>query len=137
MTDWRRRPDWPERLDAAITRARHRPFAWGQQDCCLFAADCVLAITGQDPAAGFRCRYRSALGAGRLLTRLGGVPGLLDGLGFPAMPPAALRRGDLALTPTEAGPALAVTLGRHLAVPGLQHLVFVPRHQAHLAWRVG
>jgi hypothetical protein len=52
----KRYEDWPQRLVAAIEAARGRPFSWGAMDCCLFAADVVLAMTGVDYAAGFRGR---------------------------------------------------------------------------------
>lgn len=59
-------------LAAFLRAGGARPFAWGVQDCCLWAADWVLAATGRDPAAGWRGRYLTALGAARLVTRRGG-----------------------------------------------------------------
>ena len=64
-----RKEDWPERLMALIAERRSRPFAWGEQDCALFACDAVAAMTGADPAAWFRGRYRTRRGAYALLKR--------------------------------------------------------------------
>lgn len=49
--------DWPERLAAFIEQRRKMPFAWGSNDCALFAADAVCAITGVDLGEPFRGRY--------------------------------------------------------------------------------
>ena len=51
---------WRQQLDALIASRMAAPFAWGAHDCCLFAADAVLAQTGEDPAAEFRGTYASA-----------------------------------------------------------------------------
>ena len=42
-------------------------------DCCSFAADCVLAMTGVDKMAGYRGGYKSAVGASRKLAKAGGM----------------------------------------------------------------
>lgn len=55
-----RRPDWPERFYEALRARRRLPFRWGQTDCCLTAADLILAMTGVDLAAGLRGTYESA-----------------------------------------------------------------------------
>src|SRR6185369_16594683 len=33
-----RRPDWASRMFDVITEHAETPFAWGQDDCCLFVA---------------------------------------------------------------------------------------------------
>ena len=53
------------RLEHWHTRAFHdfllnevnQPFVWGTRDCCLFAADAILAYTGVDIADDFRGKY--------------------------------------------------------------------------------
>ena len=63
----RRRTDWRQRL-RAFALSRHRePFAWGQNDCALFAADATAALTGHDFGAPFRGTYASAREALRVL----------------------------------------------------------------------
>lgn len=71
-----RRAGWPEHLHACIAARLGQPFAWGRHDCCLFAADCVAAITGADPAADLRGRYATASSAQRLLVAFGGLAAL-------------------------------------------------------------
>lgn len=52
-----RYPDWPRRLNEFVNEAGRREFAWAEHDCCTFAADAALAITGVDYMAPFRGRY--------------------------------------------------------------------------------
>ena len=65
----RRLEDWPERLAEAIEAANERPFSWGRHDCCLFACDAVMAMTGVDPAKPFRGKYKTKRGAFGVLKR--------------------------------------------------------------------
>lgn len=60
-------PDWPQRVGAFMRDRATVPYAWGRNDCAIFAADAILAATGQDMAAAFRGRYRSKRGAGLVL----------------------------------------------------------------------
>lgn len=55
----KRQPGWRGRFEAEIDAIRRRPFDWSEQhDCVLgLAARIVLAITGEDLAAGFRGSY--------------------------------------------------------------------------------
>lgn len=53
------------------------PFAWGRNDCALWAGALVLARTGFDPAADLRGRYDSAFGCRRLVMAAGGLDALI------------------------------------------------------------
>lgn len=50
---------WEEALSNYIAVKRHEPFEYGVNDCCLFAAGAVEAVTGQDPMSEFRGKYDS------------------------------------------------------------------------------
>lgn len=54
-------------LDAFLEAALGEAFIWGASDCVLFPADWVLRRTGRDPAAAYRGRYRTAIGAERII----------------------------------------------------------------------
>lgn len=60
---------WESRLAEQITLAQNKPFQWGEHDCCLWAADTVLAITEVDHMAAFRGKYKSERGAMRLMKK--------------------------------------------------------------------
>lgn len=139
-----RREDWPEALMAVIHAAACRPFAWGSHDCCLFVADCVQAMTGVDPAAMFRGRYRDQLGAARAMAWYAGQGAGLEavaeriaaGIGAPEIMPGLARRGDVGLAVLERGPTLVLCLANHVAAPGETGLTYLPRQAARRAWRI-
>lgn len=62
--------DWRARLCALIDARRSAPFQWGVRDCCLFGADGVAAMTGDDLAHDLR-GYAGPIGAARALRRAG------------------------------------------------------------------
>jgi hypothetical protein len=66
--------DWEERLAVYRDRVEEEPFVWGTHDCALFAAGCVNAMTGVDPAAAFRGTYDSRIGAAEALRDKGKAP---------------------------------------------------------------
>jgi hypothetical protein len=105
-----RLPDWQDRLTLFIELRRSMAFAWGSNDCALFAADAVVAMTGVDFGAPFRGRYDDAAGAALALRDYGGGTLLrtfdrhLDRRAI-----AFAQRGDLAM----ARGAIGVIMGDH------------------------
>jgi hypothetical protein len=69
----KKKEHWPVLMATYLQSVRHQPFAWGSFDCCMFAADCVVAMTGTDPAAAFRERYNSASTAALALRNYAGA----------------------------------------------------------------
>lgn len=89
-----RHPDWQIRIITTIQAASERPFCWGENDCCLFVADVCLAACDKDPAAEYRGRYRTEIGAKRVLAKThGDIPAALDAI-FERIPVAMAQRGD-------------------------------------------
>jgi len=50
----------------------HAPFAWGTNDCALFAADAIQAFTDVDIAKDFRGKYSTEAGAFALIRSVTG-----------------------------------------------------------------
>ncbi len=134
----RRFEDWPRRLDAAIEAARARHFSWSEgHDCCLFAADVVLALTGRDFAESFRGRYSTRAEAVALLGARGGLEAVVTSyLGQPLPTALLARRGDVVMVETPEGRALGVSVGGKAACAGPQGLTFVPMAGWLSGWRV-
>jgi hypothetical protein len=147
-----RKFNWATLLAKIVEARRETAFRWGKQDCCLFAADVVQELTGEDLAAEWRGKYRTATGAERVLRPLGGINGLMDQLaarhGLARLESAFLaQRGDvvvLDVPPADkradkrvCGPALGICIGQKAAGAGPNGLVFVPIAQCRRAWRVG
>ena len=103
--------DWQQSLLEEFKAASGRPFVWGESDCCLFAADCVMAQSGIDPAASYRGSYDSALGARKALLRQHGDIEAAFAAVLQEVTPALVQRGDVV---TFDGP-LGVTAGIYWA----------------------
>ncbi|WP_238149119.1 DUF6950 family protein [Arsenophonus endosymbiont of Aleurodicus floccissimus] len=90
-----RHPDWATRLPNTLRAAMSRPFSWGEHDCCLFAADCVIAVCDFDPCLEIRGRYHSKAGALRVLSNEFGD--LQQGVSrfFNTVPVERAGRGDV------------------------------------------
>jgi hypothetical protein len=136
-----RRDQWDTRLTVFIAERMRRPFAWGSHDCCLMASDWIVELVGIDPAANLRGKYRSAIGALRLLNARNGVIGIAraaaEANGWPEVRPKALRRGDIAAVSTaKEGHALGVCCGPTVAFPGKDGLVFAKITQCTHAWGI-
>lgn len=103
-----RHRDWTIRLTEVIKAARERPFSWGEFDCCLFAADCAVAVCGTDPAEAYRGTYKTEAGAKRALKkRHGSLESAWDAC-FARVAPAFIQRGDIAMYEAPGGRSMAV-----------------------------
>ena len=110
------------------------PFAWGSNDCCLFAADWVLAATGRDIAADYRGRYSTALPALRFVEVGGGVEAMIERAGGTPVHPSLARRGDVIARDVGNGIGLGVCVGALAAFVGKDGLRFVDFSNAS-CWR--
>ncbi|WJN52142.1 DUF6950 family protein [Pseudomonas asiatica] len=100
--------DWTTRLSEVIKAALERPFSWGEFDCCLFAADCAVAVCGTDPAEAYRGTYKTEAGAKRALKkRHGSLEAAWDAC-FARVAPAFIQRGDIAMYEAPGGRSMAV-----------------------------
>ena len=129
-----RLPDWQERLDALISARRDQPFAWGENDCCTFAASAVEAVTGHDLADGLR-GHRSVQEAAEVLRKHGGVVGLATARLGPAIAPALAQVGDVGMATLNGRDTLVICAGSGWVGPGSAGLVFVEHAAASHAWR--
>lgn len=103
-----RRLNWHQHLAETLQAAMTRPFLWGEHDCCLFAADCVQAMTGTDYAVEFRNTYHTAAGAQKaILKRAESLTVLVDGL-FSRTDVRLIQRGDVVLFDGPQGETLGV-----------------------------
>lgn len=128
--------DWQSRLADCLAERMALPFAWGSQDCVMFAADCAAAMTGEDPAAGVRGSYRSATGAARVLKDRGGLAAIAaDALG-PEVGALMAQPGDIGLVANSGQPCLAVWAGASWYAPGPDGLAQFPLEEALHVWRL-
>jgi len=132
--------DWPERLAAFVEARRATPFAWGTQDCMMFAADAVLVLRDVDIMTQYRGAYQTEAEGDALLDRDGGMEAILataaQAAGLAERAPKLARRGDLVLV--EHGNLLmaGIVIGTAVAVTGSDGLAFVPTRMITRAWAV-
>lgn len=131
---------WPEAFASALKRAQNEPFRWGQNDCCLFAAYCIEAVTGRDLAVAFR-GYETREEASKILAGFGGVYRLAaivaKAHGIPEIPALQARRGDICLLDSKNGAMLGVCTGDKIVAPGAHGLVSYPLLKGRRAWGIG
>lgn len=127
--------DWERRLNAYLAAPGRDVFEWGKNDCALFAAGAVDAITGTHPAPEFLNVYTDQRGAAEALRELGdGTLFRTFDTRFPRKEPGFAQRGDLIW----AQEAVGVCMGKNgvflqLDIPGF---AFLPRSDFKYAWEV-
>lgn len=133
-----RAPDWEERLGDYLASRDGAVFAYGKIDCALFVAGAVKAMTGKDPARGFRGKYRSQASAVRAITQAGfeSLSALMDAK-FNNVPVAFAQRGDIVM---DQDGSLGIVFGRDAIFVGQSDdtpgLVRQPLASWARAWRV-
>lgn len=129
--------DWQLRLAAFVSERRCVPFAWGQNDCCLFCADAVQAITGHDFGAELRGTYSSALEAARVLQERGGVAAIATAALGEARGPLFAGVGDVVLVEMDGRDALGLCNGLSVLGPSANGLTALGHDAIKATWRVG
>lgn len=114
------------------------PFEWGKQDCCLFAADAVVAMGGEDYAAPYRGKYSTEIGAKRLLSKSAkdGLNGLISDILEPIDKNMA-QRGDVVLFDGGNGDTLGIYWMGGIFCAGEQGAVLIDaaHDKIHMVWR--
>lgn len=133
---------WRAALAAYIDEVMKKPFVWGEHDCALFAAGAVQAMTGSDPAASYRDKYKTLKGGLGLLKRKGFANHAdLAASMLEEIHPAMAQVGDIAAVPLEGGSfwALGLVNGPRIFVlrPDASGLGTVDLLAAKRAFRVG
>jgi hypothetical protein len=140
--------DWHARLGAHIKAASQRHFSWGEFDCCTFACDGILAMTGVDPMADLRGKYGTAIGSARALKAFAGggldeaTEAITGRLYMEEISPPLAARGDCVLADVDTGAGRAPALGlvslsgRTALFAGPSGLTEIPLRNCRRAWRV-
>lgn len=131
------------RLFEFLEQAGRTPFVYGDHDCLLYPSNWCRAVTGIDPAADFRGRYHTHIGALRILNREGGLLALAErqmtAAGLADVAPDAVVAGDVAVVRAprpdgrlaHVGAVFTGRLWSALGVTGLVAGPFIPDK----AWR--
>lgn len=125
---------WEDALVNYIIIKRDEPFEYGVNDCCLFAAGAVEAITGEDPMSEFRGKYDSLKTSLKAIKDIGAgtLEATLDGK-FPEVSIGYAQRGDLAFFDDSIG----VVMGGFAYFVSDDGLERIPRDMWNKCWSVG
>lgn len=116
---------------------RDRPLKWGQHDCVIFAAECVLIRTGRN-VLDVPIDWTTALEAARKIEELGGLRhAVSQRLGEPVGIVGA-KIGDVALLedPVTHRELLGVVHDQCILAPSEKRLAVLPTSMALCRWRV-
>ncbi len=128
---------WAEILEKQLVAARGRVFAWGDFDCCRFAAEVVDALTDSTHLATLSAKYTDEKSARRFIKRAGGVrAAVTEFLGEPVEKWALARRGDVCLIQTDSGEGLGICVGPLIACVAESGLGFNTLDKALAVWMV-
>jgi hypothetical protein len=128
---------WAEAMYAAIDAASQKDFAWGSHDCCMFAADILLAMTGVDYAGPVR-GYTTQEEAQAIIDGYGGMEAMVTALiGVDSMDAKGknVRRGDLVLMTKELGDTLGVCIGVNSVFVDQRGIAMCRTSSCRLSWR--
>ena len=134
---------WDAHLVAFLHSRAKSPFTWTGNDCCLFAADAIQAMTSIDIAADFRGAYTTEKRAFATIRRITGADGVEAALTYvatkhsmPEVPPLTAMRGDLLLIQSGQSIAGIVGMDGYAWCVGQSGLHRLPITAALKAWRV-
>lgn len=158
----KRTTHWATReLHELLVSRAHAPFAWGTNDCALFAANAIQAMTGTDIAAAFRGKdgaaaYSDEASALALIQKVTGSTatiatavgdaaawcaqqhGLIEWTRDGKPSPLYAQRGDLVVV-ENGGRLIAGILhltGRHVVSMAESGIVKLPPGSLRRAWKV-
>jgi hypothetical protein len=125
--------DWEKRLNDYLNNVE--PFEWGVNDCCQFTLGKWAELaTGVNHLTQYK--YKTELGAAKILTKVGGIEALTSQhLGEPKTPLLA-QRGDIVSFEHDEGMALGICIGDKIAAVGANGLILFPISVAQKAWSV-
>jgi hypothetical protein len=130
-----RQVNWQMNLLNVIEAADKRPFLWGENDCLLFAADCVKAMCGDDLAAAYRGTYNSELTAKKVLLKTHGTLEKAIGAFLPEVHVKLAQRGDIAVIDNGGNRCAGVVWSGGVYAMGVNGVVLM-RQPPLRVWRV-
>jgi len=131
--------DWQPRLMAAVREGARTPFAWGEHDCCMFAAACVDAMCGGDLKGAIRglLSYTDEIGAYRAIVKAGGLDYLVTTfIGNPLPNPRYAQPGDVVLLVNEGRDVLGIVVGHAAIAAAPSGVVTLSLADVRAAWSI-
>ena len=135
---------WPSALSDYLLRAERIRFRYGSQDCGLFVAGAIRAMTGVDVASTLRGYTNRREAFNRIATLCGtptmeAIAGHLAVLhGVPEVPVLCAQRGDVVLLRSDRRSSLGIVAmhGTEILTPFRAGLLRLPLSHARRAWHI-
>lgn len=132
-----RLPDWQIKFAEVTSQVVSKRFKWGEHDCCLWAADCTLALTGIDFAAEWRGLYSDEQGAYALISQGGSLTKMVSNvLGLEPINPNYANVGDVCLVFTGGKEALGICNGASVLIPSRTCMAHLPMSSVKKIWKI-
>lgn len=129
-----RRHDWAARMYAQFDAHSDRAFEWGQNDCCLFVARVVDAMTDSGLAERIAREYSDETTAMRFIQLHGGLAEAVSVyLGAPAEVRAT--RGDAVMIHGGLDLAMGICAGPYVLAMGPKGLTRIARTDILKVWK--
>lgn len=139
--------NWESHLSQFLIDMDRKPFEWGKNDCCTFAAEWIKRCTGRIIELPVLSTQEEA---NAILESRGGIEAAVTAeLGAPIEDKRLINRGDVGLIPAILRPTpdsdvgssinvlvLAVCTGIFMASPGRRGVMLNPRDAVKVAWAV-
>ncbi|MER9170908.1 hypothetical protein NKI12_26855 [Mesorhizobium australicum] len=140
MLELTRLKDWDKRLARLVSSIKDEPGVWGETDCLLTAAAAIEAVTGQDIMAPWRGRYKTELGAAKLM-RKEGCETVEDVLGkffgLPEIGRLSALRGDVGVVDRDGVLCAGFVCDRGFLCRTETACIFLPQTAIKTAFKVG
>lgn len=135
---------WEKELAAFLRTASDQPFVWGENDCCLFAANAVILLHGIDYAESFRGQYDSEETAATALATIGSgsllqtMRDIMTANNIAEVETPYAQRGDLVYMAIDDQPALGIVDMSARFIIGMNQagLVTLPIERASVIWGI-
>lgn len=130
-----RRNDWVDQMWAIIEAHSSAQFEWGVNDCCLFTARVIDAMTDTDHELDLQAAYSDEATALAYIASHGGLQDAVSShLGEPAEGRAL--RGDAVMVDGGEGYAIGICTGSTVACLQQQGLIHLPRSEILARWAI-
>jgi hypothetical protein len=128
--------DWQDRFFAYLEATRLTPFAWGTNDCCLFAAGSIDAITGSTFTAQLAAAYTDEASALAYIASFGSLDAAVSSWLGDAKAPNFAGPGDIVIANLEMGPTVGVCLGVDCAFSSNAGMTYRSRTLIAACWTI-
>jgi hypothetical protein len=130
-----RRSDWLEKMWSTIEQHQSKPFAWGDNDCCLFSAKVVDAMCDSTFAEKLKEKYHDQDSAIKYIVEEGGIEAAVSNY-LGKSKTGRAQRGDVVMFDGSLGDTLGICVGNTIAAVSESGVIYMPRSVTICYWTI-